>query len=102
LGGEELQNGLEKFRVVRVGHVWDLGWMGLVTPPTRDHAGPPFATARRAPLRGRFARLAPPPPEGSMRSRTSTFTEHDLHPRPGRSTPNRIVTRSDAPVSTGA
>ena len=26
--------------------------------PTRDHTGPPTATARRTPLRGRFARLA--------------------------------------------
>ena len=32
LSGEKLQKGVEKVRVVRVGHVWILGWMCLATP----------------------------------------------------------------------
>ena len=32
VSGEKLQNGVEKVRVVRVGHVWIFGWMCLATP----------------------------------------------------------------------
>ena len=72
LGGEELQNGVQKIRINLVGHVWV--FVGCVCrTPTGNHTGQPPANFAQAPSGAGCARLAslaftPPPPEGALRS----------------------------------
>jgi len=73
LGGEELQNGVQKVRINLVGHVWV--FVGCVCrTPTGNHTGQPPANFAQAPSGAGCAWLAtlafaPPPPDGALRSR---------------------------------
>ena len=53
LGGEELQNGVQKIRINLVGHVWVFCWMCLLHPNRKPHWPAP-GELRASPFRGRL------------------------------------------------
>ena len=85
LGGEELQNGVQKIRINLVGHV--CVFVGCVCcTPTGNHTGQPSANFAQAPSGAGCVRLATlaftaPPPGWGAQIVKNPITEETLHPR---------------------
>lgn len=84
--GQELQNGVDQFRIALVGHVRVCCWLYFEDTPTGNRIVQPLASFSRHPCRGRLrcgSLCSPPlgpPGRGAQRSREA-IPKETLHPR---------------------